>query len=440
MAIGIRSRKSIGAAVVAAAVLATSGTVVAQPRARTAAAWGPVIDLAQSRSISRPDVVVDRAGTTTVVWRTLDAIIAIRQNAAGVWGDPKRLGRGTAPKAGVDGAGTVTAIWTRQLPGWGPQVMVSRRVLGGRWAKPVAVSAPVASQGTSAHGAFDADLAVSHDGAVLVSWLWGADDSGASRVQARYRPAGQRWHGIATLSPVEARSPVCAIGNHGRAVVVYTVFARAFAVRRSTDGWTRRRQIGQHVEPPQVAMDDAGDMTAVWSALEADGVFRPQAVTRRASGRWTAPHTLEPPTGPQTFSWPMVALTPRGHSTAAWVRSNARVVTADHPLDGSWSGVEQVAPASADPVEPAPPNLDITAGRSGSMLLSWTLRGTTSRYIAAAYRPTQHGWQHPTRISPTNVDAAAAEAFVGVGDHAVAAWRGEDRDGAAHLQLRKLHP
>ncbi|MGZ6781034.1 MAG: hypothetical protein ACXVF1_00035 [Nocardioidaceae bacterium] len=432
---------SVGAAVVAATLVATAGTAVAQPRARTAATWGPVIDLAQSRSISRPDVVVDRAGNTTVVWRTLDAVIAIRQSAAGVWGDPKRLGRGTAPKVGVDGAGTVTAVWTRQLPGWGPQVMAARRVPGGQWAKPVAVSAPVASQGTSAHGAFGADLAVSHDGAVLVSWLWGADDSGASRVQARYRPAGQRWHAIATLSPVEARSPVCAIGNHGRAVVVYTVFARAFAVLRSPDGWTRRRQIGRHVEPPQVAMDDAGDVTAVWSALEADRVFRPQAVTRRVRGRWTAPHTLERSTGPQTFSWPTVAVTARGHSTAAWVRSNARVVTADHPVGGSWSSVRQVAPPSADPVEPALPNLDITAGRSGSMLLSWTRRqGTASHYIEAAYRPTGHGWQQPARVSPAGVDAAAAEAFVRAGDRAVAAWRGYDSNGAAHLQLRKLHP
>lgn len=74
------------------------------------------------------------------------------------------------------------------------------------------------------------------------------------------------------------------------------------------------------------------------------------------------------------------------------------------------------------------------------MLLSWTRLGATSGYIEAAYRPAQHGWQRPIRVSPTDIDAAAAEVAVGGGDRAVATWRGYDKDDAAHLQLCKLHP
>jgi len=431
--------KGVGAAVATAALVVSSGTAVAVPRAQADATWGPVTDLALSPSISRPDVVVDQNGNTTVVWRTLAAIIAIRQNAAGVWGDPRRLGRGTAPEVGVDGAGTVTAVWTRQLAGQGPQVMTARRPVGGRWSAASPVSAPVDSQGNTAHGAFDAHLAVSNDGAVLVSWLWGADDSGASRIQARYRPAGHGWHGIATLSPVEARSPVCAIGNHGRAVVVYTRFGHVFAAERSTAGWSPRREIGAHAEPPQVAMDDAGDVTAVWSAFESDGIFRPQAVTRRIGGAWSPPHTLDASLDqPLTAPEPVITSGPGGNSTAAWVRPSGQVVVSDHPLGGSWSRVKQVAP-TGDRAETVPPYVDITAGRSGSMLLTWTRDGGSSHYIEGAYRPAQRSWQQPVRISPAGVDASAAETFVRTGDRAVAAWRAQDSDGA-HLQLRKLHP
>jgi len=186
-------------------------------------------------------------------------------------------------------------------------------------------------------------------------------------------------------------------------------------------------------------MDDAGDVTAVWSAFGSDGIFRPQAVTRRIGGAWTAPRTLDPSLDqPLTAPEPVITSGPGGHSTAAWVRPSGQVVVSDHPLGGSWSGVKQVAPAG-ERAELVPPYVDITAGRSGSMLLTWTRDGGSSHYIEGAYRPAEHRWQQPVRISPPGVDASAAETFVRTGDRAVAAWRAQDSDGF-HLQLRKLHP
>ena len=89
---------------------------------------------------------------------------------------------------------------------------------------------------------------------------------------------------------------------------------------------------------------------------------------------------------------------------------------------------EQVAPVG-DPAALAPPSIGITVGRTGSILLTWTRKGATSHYLEAAYRPAQRSWQAPLRISPSSVDAVGAEAFVRVGDRAVAAWRGHDVDG-----------
>lgn len=426
-------------ATVTATVTASSDAAVPARRSAARATWGNVVDLAASPNLSRPHVVVDRAGGTTVGWRTQNAVVAIRQDAAGVWGDPHRLGNGTGPQVAVDRAGTVTAIWTRRLAGSGPQVMTARRPLGGRWSAPVPVSDPVASRGSSGPGAFQSDLAVSHDGAVLVSWLWGADDSGTARVQARLRPAGGSWRGIATLSPVEARTPVCAIGDHGRAVVVYTRFAHVFAARRSTTGWRGADEIGAHAQPPQVAMDDAGDATVVWASLEPDGVFRPQAVTRRAGAAWRPPRTLDPALDQPAFApEPVVAQGPRGHAAVAWVRPSGQVVMADHPLAGPWSGPTQVAPPGV-PAELVPPYVGITIGRGGSTLLSWTRTGPAASSVEAAYRPVHRAWQQPARLSPAGADAAAADAFVPASNRAVAAWRGRVGD-LLHLQLRRLRP
>ena len=181
----------------------------------------------------------------------------------------------------------------------------------------------------------------------MVTWLREPEDSGAARVQARYRRAGAGWGGIVTLSPVEANSPVAAIDATGRPVVVYTVDATAFAVRRVAGQWRDPVRIGRHVEPPQVAVDDAGDIVVVWEAfVPSSGVFEPQAVTRPVGGSWSDPVTLDS-TG---YTEPVVASGPHGFSTAAWVRTDGEVVVSTHRVDGAWSAPKPIAPAGVHAV------------------------------------------------------------------------------------------
>lgn len=411
---------------------ATPAALAAESAAR--AGWGPVTDLAASRSQSRPDVVVGPRGATTVLWRTQNAVVAVRRDPDGRWGAPRRLGNGTAPRLGVDGRGVVTAMWTRHLPDMGPQVMVARRPPGEPWSRPRALSAPVATPGTWGKGAFQTGLAVGHDGAVLATWLWGADDSGSSRVQARYRPAGRGWNDVATLSPVEARTPVGAVGDDGRAVVVYTVDARAFAVRRAAGGWVPRREIGRHVQPPQVAMSDAGEVTVAWSALLlSEGRFRPQAVVGRAGGGWSAPRTLD--LSDHARSEPAVTTGPLGRTTVLWSRSDGSVVVAGRVPGRPWTGPTRLAGPGA-PVVGGPPYLGLAVGRSGAVVATWTRGSAGSHAVEAAFRGSRGGWQPAQQLSPRGLDAAAAEASVGPGDRAVAAWRAVADDGLNHVQLR----
>jgi hypothetical protein len=266
--------------------------------------------------------------------------------------------------------------------------------------------------------------------------MWGADDSGASRVQARYRPPGGAWRDPLFLSPVEARTPEVAAGDGGHAVVVYTVDARLFAVRRTSEGWGRRERIGSHAQPPQVAMDERGRATAVWSAFDpVGGAFHPTAATAAPGQAWTAPATLDPAA---TRSLPVVGLNRFGRSTAAWTREGA-VLTSSRPLDGTWSSPRTVA-TPGEPLGATPPGLGLTVARNGASLLTWTRGPAGSRAIEGRFHPAGADWEPVRRISLAGTDAAAAESFLVPGRGGVAAWRAYDGQGRPHVQLRDLRP
>jgi hypothetical protein len=400
--------------------------------------WGPVVTLARDGQLSRPDVVVDEHGTETVAWSRAGSVVVTRRAAGGSWDPPIDLGEGSDPQLGIDRDGTVTIVWSRNLLGQGPQVMTARHAVAGRWSAVVALSPAVAE--ANGHGAFGPVLAVSRGGAVVVSWLWNEEDSGAAQAQARYRPAGRRWSAVTTLSPVEAAFPVCAIDARGRPAVAYVINGSEFVVRRVAGTWRAPRRVGRHGQPPQVAVDDAGDIVVAWSGLQPDGIFRPVAATRRIGGVWLAPVVLDPTLNtPLTNTEPAVVMGPRGRSTAAWARPDGSVMVADRFLGGTWTSPRQVAPAG-DRVQPFPPALQLNVGRSGAALLSWTRETDTAMYVEAAYRPKAQDWRAPQRLSRPTLRGAAAEGFVRRGDRAVVVWRAVTATSEDVVQLRRLHP
>src|SRR4051795_996254 len=164
------------------------GAVSTASGATTEPHWGPVVTLARAGQLSRPDVVVDERGTETAAWSQAGSVVVTRRAAGGSWGPRVDLGQGSDPQLGIDRDGTVTVVWSRTLLRHGPQVMTARHPVPGRWSGLVALS-PAVPVGNG-RGAFGPVLAVSRGGAVIVSWLWNEEDSGAAQAQARYRPAG----------------------------------------------------------------------------------------------------------------------------------------------------------------------------------------------------------------------------------------------------------
>ncbi len=309
---------------------AIGGAPPVAPREATA-----VRTLDSAASTSRPDVVVARDGTVTVVWSRERQVVA-RSRVDGSWQPRVAVGHGFSPRVGVDASGSLTVIWLRHLEGFGPQIMAARRpARTGAWTQPRAVSAPAPAV-SSARGAYSPSIAVAGAGATVVSWLWNQEDSGAAQVQARFRPVGGPWGPIATLSPREARNPVSAIDGSGQATVAYVGSrARPRAVTRTQDGWGDPVRLGTNgVNAPQLAAGPQGDAVVTFAA-SIDQSYQPQAVTRAPGGTWSGPVSLEAPTPPLTVLDPVVGI----DSPASRPRPGGAATRAS-----SWRGTRATPP------------------------------------------------------------------------------------------------
>jgi hypothetical protein len=120
-------------------------------------AWSAPVDLAGGRMIFDPQVVVDPAGNATAVWRRVDADRSVVQTssrpAGGAWSAPVDLStdpsvelgqRPDVPQVAVDGAGRVTATWSRFEAAvgqpWKFTVQSATRATDGTWSMPVDLS------------------------------------------------------------------------------------------------------------------------------------------------------------------------------------------------------------------------------------------------------------------------------------------------------------
>lgn len=109
--------------------LAGAAPVTAAPPAPIG---GPLTTL--STDGQEPAVLVDRAGTTTVVWATdwcRGPIYAARRLEGAEWGTSVQIGRGTAPQIAADAAGNVTVIFETNPAGRTTGISAARLPAGG---------------------------------------------------------------------------------------------------------------------------------------------------------------------------------------------------------------------------------------------------------------------------------------------------------------------
>lgn len=166
------------------------------------------------------------------------------------------------------------------------------------------------------------------------------------------------------------------------------------------------------VEEPQLAVDGAGNITAVWVSGSSSRDVR--AATRLAGGQWGAPSTLISSSG--NCEDPRLAVNPAGAAVvAADCDSGASVMRAAYrPAGGAWLAATEL-PGSGSGEEPR-----VGLDNAGNATAVWEKTDIT---VQSSYRPVAGPWGAVQQVSPAGNEALEPQVAVDpVGGTETAIW------------------
>ncbi|QBX54464.1 PKD domain-containing protein [Nocardioides seonyuensis] len=200
--------------------------------------WSSAVDVTDagpSSYVYEPRVVVGRTGEVTAIWLALSGAYVVQsatRPAQGPWTAPETLsapGADTSnPDVAVDGQGTTTAVW-QEHDGDNWIVKGARRAAGGAWSDGVDLSAP---------GQDAINPQAVGDSAGNTTAIWTRSDGTAERIQAATQAAGGTW-----TEPLDLSAP-----GDGPSSIPFLENGEA--------------------HNPEIAVDPAGNVTAVWSRFD----------------------------------------------------------------------------------------------------------------------------------------------------------------------------
>jgi hypothetical protein len=371
------------AAIVIAGLLATPADAM----------WLAPVDLSEAGGhVGRVQVGIDRRGDAVAVWEAFngaDWVIqgSVRPIATGVWQAPVDLSAASedaeSPRLAVDADGDAVAVWDVQTL-TSSVVQSARRPAGsGAWQATVDVS-------TGTELASAPDVAIDARGDAVAVWQRYTETVGGSRQYAAassIRPAlAASWHA---------------------------------PVRISAEGVS--------VEKAHVAADLRGDVAAVWSALPvgANWSIIQTAVRPLLAATWHAPTDVSVPSeeGANALT-PQVALDAAGDVTALWVRESV-LKSATRPVtSGTWTSPTDVSGAGESALSE---DIGFAVSPAGEAFAAWGSGGAGGiSSLQSAVRPTAGGsWQEPVAVvvEPKGTSVADPNLAIDRKGNAVAVWR-----------------
>jgi hypothetical protein len=326
-----------------------------------------------------PQVAIDQAGGAVAVWERPDGtdrrVQAAFRPAGGGFSGPVNISVGGQsafdPQVAMDQAGNAVAVWQRS-DGTNTRVQAARRIAGGGFSAPANISAATEdalspevamgqiddavavwsrSDGTNdraqaaigtASGGFSAGVNLSAAGEDAVEpevamnepgdavAVWERSDGTNTRVQAASRPAGGSFSAAVedlSVATQDAQRPDVAIDQAGDAVAVWErsdgTITRVQAASRTAGGGfgtpINLSAAGQDADFPQVAMDESGDVVAVFRRFNGTN-FRVQAASRPVGAGFSTPVNLS--AAGQDAELPQVGIDEEGDAVAVWRRTN----------------------------------------------------------------------------------------------------------------------
>lgn len=224
----------------------------------------------------RPDVVFDAAGNATAVWRRHNGMHYQIQAALLPAGNDDWLAAQTLsaalqnaddPQVAVDAAGNTVVVW-RRSNGTDYVTQAATRLVGESWQGAQTLSVTGAGRDVQAP-----QIAVAGNGDAVA--VWSRPVGSISTIRGAVRPAGGSWQPEEDLSASgeTAFNPQVVLDSGGNAVVVWRHFAVNVqaAVRRAGGDWEAPRDLsapGAGSSAPQVAADGGGNALAIWARAD----------------------------------------------------------------------------------------------------------------------------------------------------------------------------
>ncbi len=170
---------------------------------------------------------------------------------------------------------------------------------------------------------------------------------------------------------------------------------------------------------PQVAVDAAGDATAVWEKVEnlqqvVESAYRP------AGGTWQPPITLSLDTPTEDSFVPQVAMNAAGDTVVVWAHYNggSEVVEASYrSAGGSWTAPTIVSPPGNEVPHPV-----VGIDARGDAIVVWELHTAPANRIEASFRPAGGAWQPPVELSDKTHNARIGQMSMNAAGDAAAVW------------------
>jgi hypothetical protein len=376
-----------------------------------------------------PDVAVDSKGDTVVVWaQALGSdwtVNSVYRPAGGSWSPPLPLSavasHVASPQVAVAGS-TVVATWVRYNGKNLITQVAQRDPKTGSWSMPVSLS-------PSGRDALAPKVAVDARGDTVVLWA----DVGLTSwtIQSAYRPAGGSWENTTLLDSPEqgTAEPEVAMDSAGNATAVWAATGGASgwtvraAVRTATGVWSKPTVLsGKDAAgslAPELSLEGNGDTTVVWSRSVGNTSELEQVVRSAATGKWSKAKNLFP--GAPDAVAVQIATNPKGDGVMVWTSSRPGGFTVDASVrrpGKTWSKPTSLVPPGAGALSP-----QVAIDAHGSALAVWSRElGGVSRVQAAALAGTATTWSPARTLSLGAADALTPQAALDPDGDGATAW------------------
>jgi hypothetical protein len=341
----------------------------------------PVTISTSNLNASDARVVADPSGNLVAVWIENSVLKASTKPLNMNWTSAVTLSSATPsmPKLAVDPSGNAVAVWLD-----GTTVKAATKLLSGSWSSSAALSSTSATSPT---------VALSASGDAVAAWARN------NNIETSTKLFGANWQNRVTITSSGSASPMISLSGSGSSAVATLVWQGTagtlnviFASNKTISGsWNAAQTLSSplhNAKYPQVAMDSAGNASAVWYQYDVLGTIYSgvslQSASKIAGGSWTDPAPLSAEgIGNPALLAARIAYDNCGNALALWNNSydgeNFSVESAIKPVRSEWSPSTRV-------VEPNQYafGLDIAVSSFGNGLAVYMFYNGSSLFIQAA--------------------------------------------------------